>query len=216
MGENIERDEKWSFRLFGINLRGIGRKPPIRRSECKNFLAYVTEDFKIVVYYIPRRQEYAMFSFHQAWISDISISTDQNTLVAGSFDKSVSIWNLTEKSLKTHFQCKSFVSCVEVSSISGNIVAGCTDGNFYTYSNQGLIKTVSSIHKTYAICVKMLEDDRIVSVGNDNFVVFWSSAMQKGRIEVWQQKKTILSVKFLTKYYIIGFDDFNFRVFNLN
>lgn len=213
--EDIDRDAKWSFRLFGINLKGIGRKPPIRKSSCKNFLAYVTEDFKILVYNILKRQEYAMFCFHQAWISDISISTDQNTLVAGGFDKTVSIWNFTEKSLRDQFECKSFVSCVEVSSISGNIVAGCTDGNFYTYSNKGIIKTVRNIHFSFPICVKMLEHDRIVSIGNDNFVIFWSSEMQKGRIEVWVQKKKILSVKFLSNYYIMGFDDFNFRIFKL-
>lgn len=213
ISEEIDRELEWKLKLFGHTIEGRSRKPPIKLTNCKKFLVYVKSDYKIVVFSIPDKKIFSTFHFHESWISDICISIPQNTLVAGSFDKSVTVWNFTEKSLRKQFECKSYVSCVEISRLSGKIIAGCTDGSFYIYSNDENIEIFQKIHKSYPICVKYLENDQIVSVGNDNFVIFWNSSLHQGKVEVWMKNMKILSVHFLTRYYAIGFDDFKFRVF---
>lgn len=213
MGEEIDRELEWTIKLFGHTIKGRSRKPPIKLTDCRKYLIYVKSDYRIIVYSIQNKKIFANFHFHESWISDVCVSIAQNTLIAGSFDKSVSVWDFAEKTFRKQYHCNSNVSCVEISRSSGKIIAGCTDGSFYVFSNDENTEIFKNIHKSYPISVKYLENDQLVSIGNDNSVIFWNSSLHQGKVQVWMKSANILSAHFLPKYYAIGFGDFKFRVF---
>jgi len=64
---------------------------------------------------------------HEEEISCMKVFSE-NSVISGSSDSRIKIWNPTNEESETIFKCETGVSCLAIQPGTGNIIVGCKDG----------------------------------------------------------------------------------------
>jgi WD40 repeat protein len=95
--------------------------------------------------------------------------------VSGSFDQSIKIWNLTDKTAKLNITTTS-CQVKSLTILSNNeIVCGCSEGQILIYLSDGDLKQTLNAFISVNALVSYPINDVIVSESNDKMVRIWTN-----------------------------------------
>ena len=212
-----DRDRIWSIRILGFEFSGTGLAPTIIKSNNNFLLAISTEENELKIIDVLTRKIYARFEGHQGWISSLAFSNDNKYLISGSYDKSVSLWNLIYKKKTETFYCKSYVSCISITDDVRYFAAGCSDGtiNIWDFKNNYQCFQVNA-HLGYLLRLFFKNDgEECCSLSKDNSIKIWAfpKMTEKYKIKLPIYKKLTSSFTENLKYFLIAFSDNKYRVY---
>ncbi|QIR35753.1 protein kinase [Tolypothrix sp. PCC 7910] len=121
---------------------------------------------------------------HTEWVNSLAISADGETLVSGSADKSIKIWNLKAGELKTTLTLHSnVVNSVAISPDSKTVVSASKDGTIKIWNlPTGTLKATLPRSEARVNSVVISPDGQnLVSGGGDNKIKIWN--LQTGELK---------------------------------
>ncbi|BAY30722.1 protein kinase [Nostoc carneum NIES-2107] len=121
---------------------------------------------------------------HTEWVNSLAISADGETLVSGSADKSIKIWNLKTGALKTTLSIHSdVVNSVAISPDGETVVSGSKDGTIKIWNlPTGTLKATLTRSEARVDSVVISPDGQtLVSGGGDNKIKIWN--LQTGELK---------------------------------
>lgn len=121
---------------------------------------------------------------HTEWVNSLAISADGETLVSGSADKSIKIWNLKTGALKTTLSLHSdVVNSVAISPDGKTVVSGSKDGTIKIWNlPTGTLKATLTRSEARVDSVVISPDGQtLVSGGGDNKIKIWN--LQTGELK---------------------------------
>ncbi|HEY9905014.1 MAG TPA: WD40 repeat domain-containing protein [Candidatus Sericytochromatia bacterium] len=117
------------------------------------------------------------FGWHSDWVKSVAISPDGQTLVSGSRDKTIKVWNLHTGKLSRNFAGHSdTVETVAISADGHIIVSGSHDKTIKVWNLHAreLIRTLVG-HSDQVYCVAISADGQIiVSGGSEETIKVWN------------------------------------------
>ena len=117
------------------------------------------------------------FCWHSDWVKSVAISPDGQTLVSGSRDKTIKVWNLHTGKLSRNFAGHSdTVETVAISADGHIIVSGSRDKTIKVWNlhTRELIRTLAG-HSDQVYCVAISADGQIiVSGGSEETIKVWN------------------------------------------
>jgi len=117
------------------------------------------------------------FGWHSDWVKSVAISPDGQTLVSGSRDKTIKVWNLHTGKLSRNFAGHSdTVETVAISADGHIIVSGSHDKTIKVWNlhTGELIRTLAG-HPDQVYCVAISADGQIiVSGGSEETIKVWN------------------------------------------
>ncbi|WP_375466646.1 protein kinase [uncultured Nostoc sp.] len=121
---------------------------------------------------------------HTDWVSSLAISQDGKTLVSGSGDRSIKIWNLQTGGLKTTLSLHTdAVNSVAISPDGKTLVSGSKDGTIKVWNlENGSLKNTLTGHKDAVNSVAINSDGETLASGSaDKTIKIWN--LQTGKLK---------------------------------
>jgi WD40 repeat protein len=137
-------------------------------------LVYGSGDGK--VYLLDYRENFEQnLALHSETVSSVIFIPNTNTIVAGSFDDSISIWDLSQQIEIKRIPDIPLVTTLAKSPSNTFFAAGCSgDNTIHVFTIDGERKTSWDAHDDYIGALSFLNDEVIVSGSDDNTVRFWN------------------------------------------
>lgn len=114
---------------------------------------------------------------HTQWVTSVAISPDGKTLVSGSDDKSIKIWNLETLELKSTLTGHvGSVAALAISPDSKTLVSGSTDKTIKIWNLEtGELKSTLTGHGYWVLSVAISPDGKtLVSGSGDKSIKIWN------------------------------------------
>ena len=143
-----------------------------------------------------------------------------HTLVTGSSDKSLSVWDISFSPPKniTNFNMHTdVVRCCDKLK-DGTVISGGDDQYLYIWSpsNGSVLNFKQFSHSISVLCIKILSDGRIVTGGGDNQIKIWPPTLGSPSMTLGGHSQKILVLEQLSNGYLIsGSTDNNTIVWDL-
>ncbi|MUG96279.1 protein kinase [Scytonema sp. UIC 10036] len=136
---------------------------------------------------------------HNDWVSSLAISPDGQTLVSGSGDRSIKIWNLQTGGIKTSLNGHTDgVVSVAIAPEGKTLVSGSIDGTIKIWDLQtpGLKNTLTG-HKDSVKSVAIAPDGKtLASASSDKTIKIWDLETGKLKNTLGGQEKAVWRVAF--------------------
>jgi serine/threonine protein kinase len=119
---------------------------------------------------------------HTDFVSSLAISPDSKTLVSGSGDRKIKIWNLQTGGLKTTLALHTdIITSLAISHNGQTLVSSSKDGTIKTWNlSTGSLKNTINVDKTVVNSVDISPDGKtIVSNGENGTIKIWDLATGK-------------------------------------
>lgn len=116
---------------------------------------------------------------HDDWVSSVHISQDHRSIVTGSYDGCVRIWDSSANIQHTFSGHQGPVLCTKWVTPK-KVVSGGRDNNLHIWNTEG--KELSGVLKGHAApvtCVASLSRERFVSGSQDKTIRLWSSRLKE-------------------------------------
>ncbi len=111
---------------------------------------------------------------HAETISSVLYIPSKNTIISGAYDDSISIWDLTSHSEVKRIQNTPLVTALAKSPSEDIFVAACSgDNTLHVFSTEGDEQTKWTAHDDFISAVFFMNDEVIISGGDDGFIKFW-------------------------------------------
>jgi WD40 repeat protein len=127
-------------------------------------------------------QQRGILNGHSSWVDAVAISQDGQTLVSGSYDNTIKLWDLpTGQSVYTLVGHSSTVHSVAISADKKTVVSGSDDGTIKVWNTATgeLIRTVkdgtsqrNAVTKVQSVSISQ-DGHKLVSGGDDRTVKIW-------------------------------------------
>ncbi|KAI7867670.1 WD40-repeat-containing domain protein [Spinellus fusiger] len=166
----------------------------------KWYLASGADDCQIRLWDLQTRKCIAVLQSHVSVIRGLSFSSDGNTLISGSRDKVVNVWDWRQKTLKATYPIYETLETVGFVSKEANLFKGTEWENtelFYTGGDKGLVRLwdvktgklavtqkpeVNSKHAISDI-IYMQSSQQLAAVTNDQNILMYSITDQLKRVK---------------------------------
>lgn len=115
-----------------------------------------------------------ILAVHNESISSIIYLSIHNLVIAGSYDDSISIWDLTRNSLIKKIKDVPLVSVLASNPSQEVFIAACSgDNSIRVFSLDGIEINSWEAHTDYIRSVRFMNDDIIISGSDDKSLKFW-------------------------------------------
>ncbi|MFN6440359.1 MAG: protein kinase domain-containing protein [Nostoc sp. DedSLP01] len=157
---------------------------------------------------------------HTDWVSSLAISSDGQTLVSGSGDRSIKIWNLQTTGLKTTLSLHTdAVTSVAISPDNKTLVSASKDGTIKIWNLQdGSLKNTLTGHKDTVNSVAISPDGETLASGSaDGTIKIWYLQTGQLRNTLTGHTKSVWRVAFSPdgKTLVSGSYDRTIKIWNL-
>ncbi len=115
------------------------------------------------------------FGWHSGSVNCVAISPDGQTLVSGSHDKTIKLWNLHNGELKRTLEGHSHsVNCVAISPDGQTLVSGSYDKTIKLWNlHNGELKRTLEGHSHSVNCVAISPDGKTIVSGSAGEIIVW-------------------------------------------
>jgi WD40 repeat protein len=114
---------------------------------------------------------------HSESVSSIIHLRGSNRIIAGSFDDSISIWDLNQQTEIKRIPNVPLVTTLALSPSNALFVAGCSgDNSIHVFKADGEKITSWEAHDDFISVVSFLNDEVIVSGSDDKTIRFWNTS----------------------------------------
>ncbi|MEH2293304.1 serine/threonine-protein kinase [Nostoc sp.] len=160
------------------------------------------------------------FTGHRDWVSSLAISPNGQTLVSGSGDRSIKIWNLQTGGLKTTLSLHTdAVTSVAISPDGKTLISGSKDGTIKIWNlDNGSLKNTLTGHKDVVNSVAINPDgETLVSGSADKTIKIWNLQTGKLKNTLTGHTKSVWRVAFSPdgKTLVSGSYDNTIKIWNL-
>ncbi len=112
---------------------------------------------------------------HSETVSSVTYNSLKQTIIAGSFDDTISIYHLPQKSEVKRIKNVPLVTSIALSPSGTSFAAGCSgDNSLHIFNAEGEEITSWEAHDDYISSVYFLNDEVIVSGSDDGRLCFWN------------------------------------------
>lgn len=112
---------------------------------------------------------------HSETVSSVAYISGTQTIIAGSFDDSISLFQLTQRTELKRIKEVPLVTTLALSPSETFFAAGCSgDNSIHIFNTEGKKITSWAAHDDYISTVFFLNDEVIVSGSDDKLVRFWN------------------------------------------
>ncbi len=112
---------------------------------------------------------------HSETVSSVISVPRINSIIAGSFDDSISIWNLNQQEEVKRIPNVPLVTSLALSPSNTLFAAGCSgDNSIHVFTVEGEKTTSWEAHDDYISVISFLNDEVIVSGSDDETIRFWN------------------------------------------
>jgi RNA polymerase sigma factor, sigma-70 family len=133
---------------------------------------------KLLSYGIKTKINLHTFTGHTSWVNVVKITPNNQTLISGSADKTIKLWNLEKKELVHTFNGHiGWISCLAISSDSKFLVSGSTDKTIklWDLTKKQLLRTLEE-HSDWIQNVAISPDNQSLATGS-----------RDGTLKIWQK-----------------------------
>ncbi|MEM1169615.1 MAG: GUN4 domain-containing protein [Cyanobacteria bacterium P01_H01_bin.35] len=134
---------------------------------------------------------------HNDWVRSVAISLDGQTIVSGSYDKTIKVWDLATGSLKRTISSNSDqVLSVAINPNKKTIVSGSADGTIQVWDlATGTLKSTITAHSNavYSVAVNP-ENQNIISGSADGTIKVWDLATGTLKSTITAHSNAVYSV----------------------
>ena len=111
---------------------------------------------------------------HKETISSVLFIPSRNVVIAGAYDDTISIWDLTNQSEVKRIKKVPLVTGLACSPSEDIFVAACSgDYSLHVFSIEGKKQTTWAAHDDFISSVFFMNDEVIISGSDDGFIKFW-------------------------------------------
>ncbi len=111
---------------------------------------------------------------HKETVSSVLLVPSKNFVIAGAYDDTISIWDLTNQSEVKRIRKVPLVTAMASSPSDDIFVAACSgDNTLHVFTTEGKKQTKWTAHDDFISSVFFMNDEVIVSGGDDGFIKFW-------------------------------------------
>jgi WD40 repeat protein len=112
---------------------------------------------------------------HKETISSVIFLPSKNYIIAGAYDDTVSIWDLTKHSEIKRIKKLPLVTALSESPSNEFFVIACSgDNTLHLFTTEGTKKTSWKAHDEYISTVRFMNDEVIISGSDDENLKFWN------------------------------------------
>ncbi|MHA2307071.1 MAG: hypothetical protein ACXACU_16955, partial [Candidatus Hodarchaeales archaeon] len=112
---------------------------------------------------------------HKETISSVIFLPSKNYVIAGAYDDTVSIWDLTNHSEIKRIKKLPLVTALSESPSNEFFVIACSgDNTLHLFTTEGTKKTSWKAHDEYISTVRFMNDEVIISGSDDDNLKFWN------------------------------------------
>ncbi|MGD1717665.1 GUN4 domain-containing protein [Dapis sp. BLCC M172] len=157
---------------------------------------------------------------HNDWVRSVAISLDGQTIVSGSYDKTIKVWDLATGSLKGTISDNSDrVFSVAINPNEKTIISGSADGTIKIWDLvTGTLKTTLNGHSNSVYSVAFNpENQNIISGSADGTIRVWDLATGTSKITITAHSNVVYSVAISpdAKTIVSGSGDGTIKVWDL-
>lgn len=140
----------------------------------KNSIIYGSGDSHVYLLDYKGNMEKQLAS-HSETVSSVISVPRINSIIAGSFDDSISIWNLNQQEEVKRIPNVPLVTSLALSPSNTLFAAGCSgDNSIHVFTVEGEKTTSWEAHDDYISVISFLNDEVIVSGSDDETIRFWN------------------------------------------
>ena len=140
----------------------------------KNSIIYGSGDSHVYLLDYKGNMEKQLAS-HSETVSSVISVPRINSIIAGSFDDSISIWNLNQQEEVKRIPNVPLVTSLALSPSNTLFAAGCSgDNSIHVFTVEGEKNTSWKAHDDYISVISFLNDEVIVSGSDDETIRFWN------------------------------------------
>ncbi|MHA2244477.1 MAG: hypothetical protein ACXADY_05870 [Candidatus Hodarchaeales archaeon] len=111
---------------------------------------------------------------HEETVSSVLFIPSKNLIIAGAYDDTISMWDLTNQSEVRRIRKVPLVTALASSPSNDIFVAACSgDNTLHVFTTEGEKQTKWTAHADFISSVFFMNDEVIVSGGDDGFIKFW-------------------------------------------
>lgn len=111
---------------------------------------------------------------HKETVSSVLYIPSRNLVIAGAYDDTISIWDLINQSEVKRIKKVPLVTALASSPSDDIFVAACSgDNTLHVFTIEGKKQTKWAAHDDFISSVFFMNDEVIVSGGDDGFIKFW-------------------------------------------
>ncbi|MFX0014867.1 MAG: WD40 repeat domain-containing protein [Promethearchaeota archaeon] len=111
---------------------------------------------------------------HNETVSSVLFLRSKNFVIAGSFDDTISIWDLTNQSEVKRIKKVPLVTALAKSPSEDIFVAACSgDNTLHVFTSEGKRQTNWAAHDDFISSVFFMNDEVIISGSDDGLIKFW-------------------------------------------
>ncbi|NET26755.1 serine/threonine-protein kinase [Okeania sp. SIO1I7] len=164
--------------------------------------------------------EVRTLSGHNNWIRTVAISPDGRTVVSGSWDKTIKIWDWVNGSLQATLAAQSDkIFAVAITPDGQTVISGGADGtiNIWDLVNGSLKNTLTAHSKAvYSIAISR-DGQTVISGSADGTIKIWDLATESRKTTLTGHSKAVYSVAISSEKQIIvsGGGDGSIKIWDL-
>ncbi|XP_034239703.1 U3 small nucleolar RNA-interacting protein 2 [Thrips palmi] len=144
------------------------------------YLASGDEGKIIIIWNADTLQHIRTFTGHKGPITGLAFRKETHQLFSASSDRSVKYWSLDEMScIETLFGHQSPITAIDALSRERAVTAGGRDTSIRVWKIVEESQLVFNGHRGSIDCVKLLDEQRFISGGDDGVVSVWSAMKKK-------------------------------------
>ncbi|BAY25848.1 protein kinase [Calothrix sp. NIES-2100] len=156
---------------------------------------------------------------HNGQIYALAVSGDSQTLISGSADKTIKVWNLPTGDVKTTISLNSdAITSLAISRDSKTLFSGSKDGNIKIWNlPTGTLKTTLPKIEDSVSYIALSPDEQTLVSGGDNKIKIWNLLTGKLKNTLTGHTKSVMAVAISPdgKTLVSGSEDNNIKIWDL-
>lgn len=165
---NLNGKPEWKNKYHNLPIKSV------RFSNNGKKIAVTSDDGTISIIDKKNSTKLESLKSHNDTVSSAIFSPIENIIASASLDKTVKIWDLSNRQNETTLKHSSLVNSVEFSPTGKVIATGSEDGKIRFWSKEGKNLLDIADHKAPVNDIKFISENQIASAGNDKSIKLWS------------------------------------------
>ncbi|NEO54192.1 MAG: protein kinase [Okeania sp. SIO3B5] len=212
----------FSIIIGSIIINNISREQETSSStiNSQNEEASVKTSTPNLISYTTNISEVRTLSGHNNWIRSIAISSDGQTVVSGSWDNTIKVWDWVNGSLQGTFATQSDkIFAVAITPDGKTVISGGADGTIKLWDlATGSLKNTLTVHSKAVYSIAISRDGQTVISGSaDGTIKIWDLATESLKSTITAHSKAVYSVAISSEKQIIvsGSADGTIKIWDL-